>query len=153
MRSVSCSQEGWIHLRKKNAAARILTRTSRFEHISPVSPAHWLPVTFQIDDKILLLTFKALHGVAPLYFNDLLIPYTPSRMLRSQGAGLLVIPRIAKSTIGGRTFSYCAPLVWNTLPAHVQSTDTITLFKARLKTYIFSLSYSWGAGVGGWHKL
>ena len=27
-------------------------------------------------------------------------------MLHSQGAGLLVIPRIGKSTIGGRAFSY-----------------------------------------------
>ena len=52
----------------QNAAARILTRTRRFEHISPVlASLHWLPVTFQIDYKILLLTFKALHGLAPLY--------------------------------------------------------------------------------------
>ena len=30
-------------------------------------------------------TFKALHRLAPLYLNDLLLPYTPSRMLCSQG--------------------------------------------------------------------
>ena len=77
-----------------------------------------------------------------MYLNDLLLPYTPSRMLRLLGAGLLVIPRIAKSTIGGRAFSYRAPLLWNKLAAHVRSTDTITLFKARLKPYLFSLSYS-----------
>ena len=120
----------------QNAAARILTRTRRFEHISPVlASLHWLPVKFQIDHKILLLTFKALHGLAPLYLNDLLLPYTPSQMLRSQGTGLLVIPRIAKSTIGGRAFSYRAPLLWNKLLAHVQSTDTSNLFKARLKSF------------------
>ena len=85
----------------QNAAARILTRTRRFEHISLVlASLHWLPVKFHIYYKILLLTFKALHGLAPLYLNDLLFPYTPSRMLRSQGTGLLVIPRVAKSTIG-----------------------------------------------------
>ena len=138
----------------QNAPARILTRTRRFEHISPVlASLHWLPVKFWIDYKILLLTFNAWYGLAPLYLNDLLLPYTPSRMLCSQGAGLLVIPRIAKSTIGGRAFSYRAPLLWNKLPAHVRSADTITLFKARLKTYFFSLSYSWGAGVDGWLKL
>ena len=87
----------------QNAAARILRR---FEHISPaLASLHWLPVKFRIDYKILLLTFKALHGLAPSYLNDLLFPYTPSRMLRSQGAGLLVIPRIAKSTIGGRAYA------------------------------------------------
>ena len=137
----------------QNAAARILTRTRRFEHISPaLASLHWLAVKFRIDYKISLLTFKALHGLAPLYLNYSLLPYTPSRMLRSQGAGL-VIPRITKSTIGGRAFSFRGPHLWNNLPAHVWSTDTITLFKARLKTYLFSLSYSWGAGVGGWLKL
>ena len=136
----------------KCRAARILTRTRKFEHISPVlASLHWLPVKFQIDYKIWLLTFKALHGLAPSYLNDLLFPYTPSRMLRLQGIGLLVIPRIAQSTIGGR--AYCAPHLWNKLPAHVRSADTITLFKVRFKTYLFSLSYSWGAGVGGWLKL
>ena len=91
------------------------------------------------DLKILTV---APGGEVYAYLNDLLFPYTPSRMLRSQGTGLLVIPRIAKSTIGGRAFSYRAPHLWNKLPAHVQSADTITLFKARLKTYLFSLSYS-----------
>ena len=66
-------------------------------------------------------------------------------MLRSQGTGLLVIPRIAKSTIGGRAFSYHAPHLWNKLPAHVRSADTITLFKARLKTYLFE-EQEWVAG-------
>ena len=63
----------------QNAAACILTRTRRFEHISPVlASLHWLPVKFRIDYKILLLTFKALHGLAPSYLNYLLFPYTPS---------------------------------------------------------------------------
>ena len=82
---------------------------------------------------------KSPTNVSELHFP---FPYTPSRMLRSQGTGLLVIPRVAKSTIGGRAFSYRAPHLWNKLPAHVRSADTITLFKARLKTYLFSLSYS-----------
>lgn len=136
----------------QNAAARVLTRTRRFEHISPVlASLHWLPVKFRIDYKVLLLTFKALHGLAPLYLNDLLNSYTPSRTLRSQDAGLLVIPKIAKITIGGRAFSYRAPLLWNKLPAHVRGADTITVFKSRLKTYLFSLSYSSGAEVCGGH--
>ena len=34
----------------QNSAARLLTRTKRREHISPVLAAlHWLPVTFRID--------------------------------------------------------------------------------------------------------
>lgn len=33
--------------------------------------------------KILLLTLKALHNLAPLYLIELLTPYSPSRSLRS----------------------------------------------------------------------
>uniref|UniRef100_A0A3B1JQW8 Reverse transcriptase domain-containing protein n=1 Tax=Astyanax mexicanus TaxID=7994 RepID=A0A3B1JQW8_ASTMX len=42
----------------QNAAARVLTKTRKFDHISPVlSALHWLPVKFRIDYKILLLTY------------------------------------------------------------------------------------------------
>ncbi len=40
----------------QNSAARILTRTSAREHITPVlEKLHWLPVSFRIDFKILML--------------------------------------------------------------------------------------------------
>ena len=32
---------------------------------------HWLPVSFRINFKILPLTFKAIHELAPSYINDL----------------------------------------------------------------------------------
>ncbi|KAL6458600.1 hypothetical protein MHYP_G00320720 [Metynnis hypsauchen] len=87
----------------QNAAARVLTRTRKFDHISPVlSALHWLPVKFRIDYKTLLLTYKALNGLAPQYLSELLSYYEPSRLLRSQGAGLLLVPRINKAPSGGR---------------------------------------------------
>ncbi|KAI5625206.1 hypothetical protein C0J50_15321, partial [Silurus asotus] len=58
--------------------------------------------------------------------------------LRSQNSGLLVVPRIAKSTKGGRTFSHFAPKLWNSLPDSVRGSDTLTQFKCRLKKYVFS---------------
>ena len=61
----------------QKAAAHILTRTRRFEQISPVlASLHWLPVKFQIE-KILLLTFKALQGLGPLYYF-LILPHESS---------------------------------------------------------------------------
>ncbi len=45
----------------QNAAARILTRTRKSEHITPVLRSlHWLPVTFRIDFKVLLLIHELL---------------------------------------------------------------------------------------------
>ncbi|KAI5105927.1 hypothetical protein C0J45_3624, partial [Silurus meridionalis] len=107
-----------------------------------LSSLHWLPVKFQIDLKLLLLTYKALNSLAPMYLSSLLTHYNPSRSLRSQNSGLLVVPRIAKSTKGGRAFSHLAPKLWNSLPDGVRGSDTLTQFKCRLKTYLFSKAYT-----------
>ncbi len=78
---------------------------------------------------------------APAYLTNLLSRYNPTRSLRSQNSGLLVVPRIAKSTKGGRTFSYLAPKLWNSLPENVRGSDTLSLFKSRLKTHLFSQAF------------
>jgi len=47
----------------------------------------------RITFKILLLPYKALIGDAPSYLEELVVPYCPTRELRSLTAGLLVVPR------------------------------------------------------------
>ena len=48
----------------QNSAARLLTKTSRFCHITPVlASLHWLTVQARDDFKVLLLTYKALNGL------------------------------------------------------------------------------------------
>ncbi len=88
-----------------NAAARVLTRSRKYDHITPILQSlHWLPIKFRISYKIFLLAYKALNYLAPAYLTNLLSRYNPTRSLRSQNSGLLVVPRIAKSTKGGGTF-------------------------------------------------
>lgn len=78
----------------QNAAARILTKTRKYDHITPIlSSLHWLPVHIRSDFNLLLLTYKALHGSAPSYLTNLVTPYTPARTLRSQDARILAVPR------------------------------------------------------------
>ncbi|KAI2647171.1 RNA-directed DNA polymerase from mobile element jockey [Labeo rohita] len=94
----------------QNAAARVLTMSRKYDHITLILKSlHWLPIRFRISYKIVLLTYKALNGLAPAYLTSLLQRYNPSRSLRSQNSGLLVVPRIAKSTKGGKAFSHLAP--------------------------------------------
>ncbi|KAI2655645.1 RNA-directed DNA polymerase from mobile element jockey [Labeo rohita] len=126
----------------QNAAARVLTRSGKYDHITPILKSlHWLPIRFRISYKIALLTYKALNGLAPAYLTSLLPRYNPSRSLRSQNSGLLVVPRIAKSTKGGRAFSHLAPKLWNSLPDNIRGSDTLSLFKSRLKTHLFSQAF------------
>ena len=51
-------------------AARIVIRTCRREHM-----LHWSPVSYRIQYKNMLWTFKSLNGLAPSYLTDLLKPY------------------------------------------------------------------------------
>ena len=110
----------------QNSAARIITRTKSSDHITPVLiQLHWLPVHYRIQYKTLLLTYKALHNLAPSYLCDLLQEYTPSRSLRSTSAGLLCIPTSRLITMGARSFSCSAPRLWNSLPPHIKQSDTL----------------------------
>ena len=59
----------------QNAAARLVIGSGRRDHITPVwKGLHWLPVRFQAQFKVLVLTFKALNGLGPVYLNERLHP-------------------------------------------------------------------------------
>lgn len=62
-----------------DSAARRLTRTRSREHITPVLVyLRWLPVSFRIDFKVLLIVYKALIGLRPAYMTKCLYFYNPS---------------------------------------------------------------------------
>ncbi len=130
----------------QNAAARVLTRTRKYEHISPVpSTRYWLPIKHRVDLKILLITYKALNGLAPQYLSELLSHYSPPRPLRYKNSGRLIIPRISKlqaATASSRSFFYLAPKLWNNLLNNVREANTLCQFKSRLKTNFFNLAYT-----------
>ena len=91
--------------RLQNSAARIVSRTRKYEHITPVLiKLHWLPIKFRIQFKVLLLVYKALNGLAPKYIKELLVPYKHRRHLRSEAKGLLDEPR-TRLKCGDRAFS------------------------------------------------
>ena len=65
----------------------------RHDYITPMlKELYWLPLDQRIVFKILLFTYKALNGLAPVYLSDLLNDYTPVRDLRSSSQNLLLVP-------------------------------------------------------------
>ena len=69
----------------QNNATRTISKKSKFDRLSSVlRELHWLPVEHRIRYKILLLTYKALHGYAPQYLTALISKYVPPRPFRSE---------------------------------------------------------------------
>lgn len=126
----------------QNAAARLLTGTRKFEHISPIlASLHWLPIHFRIDFKTILFVFKSLNGLAPPYLSELLHPYSPARSLRSADQLLLSVPKTKRKLRGDRAFAVAAPKLWNALPLHIRQASSLSVFKSLLKTHLFSLAF------------
>ena len=91
----------------ENAAARIVTLTRKYTHITPILKSlHWLPIEQRIKAKILLSVFHYVQGSAPQYNLSLIDVYNPVRSLRSADSGFLVVPACFKS--------------WGSGPLHVR---------------------------------
>jgi len=122
----------------QNAAARVVTGTRKFGHITPVlHQLHWLPVHQRITFKLAMITFKCRRGLAPSYLADVCIPVSSvvgRWQLRSANSGTLAVP-CTRTMIGRRDFAVSGPATWN-CGLHQSSLSFQTLAK-KLKTHLF----------------
>ena len=125
--------------RIQNNAARLVLRESRRCSASGLlKTLHWLPVKARIEYKISTLCFQCLYSDhMPVYLSELILPYKPSRTLRSQDSSLLSVPRFCLDGYGKRSFSVFGPTTWNSLPLSLRQLQCFTTFKKHLKTYLF----------------
>ena len=59
------------------------------------------------------------------------------------------------ATLGSRAFSSVAPVLWNNLPADIRNVNTQSLFKIKLKTFLFRRAFSeaWGRYLFGFNVI
>ena len=114
-------------------------------HIRPtLQQLHWLPVEFRIKFKVLVLTFKAIHGSGPAYLRDRLPLYSPQRTLRSSDANLLEIPNhqtIRLTSTRKKAFSALAPSWWNELSTETRAMTELSQFCRACKTTLFHQAF------------
>ena len=127
----------------QNAAARLISSTRKFDHISPVlHDLHWLPVAKRITYKLAMLVHKCLNGQVPSYLADVCIPVDSlpgRRQLRSAVSGQLFVPR-TNTNIGKRRFDVSGPVAWNSLPATLRIPDmSPSAFGGALKKHLFGI--------------
>ena len=107
--------------RIRNYKARLVTRTSRHDHITPVLRGlHWLPVASRIHFKVLVLAYRCVNGLAPTYLSELLHIRTPDGRLRKDYAATLH-QFITKKSIGDSSFGTTASRLWNLLPRNIHN--------------------------------
>ena len=78
----------------QHSAARIIMCIKRHDRESITAVLrrlHWIPVKWRINYRIVVLMFRALHGLAPSYVSMLITPYEPRHALRSTGCVCLAI--------------------------------------------------------------
>ena len=129
-----------LHLIQNNTA-RLILRQKKNDHITPaLVKLHWLPIPERIEYKILLLVYKALNNKGPKYLAEMLVKHQPPRALRSANQNLLTELKTRK-LYGERAFAFSGPYLWNGLPPHVRESESVDIFKTKLKTHLFNYAF------------
>ena len=129
--------------RVQNSAARLIHQSTRYSPSSPLlQDLHWLPIKYRCIFKILLITFKAIHGHAPSYIQDLVKVKHQTRTLRSSTATYLDDPSIKSSNnLGERYFYIAASTEWKPLPANIRNSPLLDVFIKRLKIHLSTKAF------------
>ena len=118
----------------QNSAARlILGRRKRDSATEALRELHWLNIEARIVFKILLLTFKVIHGMCSANIQLQFKPFNG----RDDDILLLQTPHF-KTNFGKRIFEHNASRLWNALPRNIRSEDEIGSFKTQIKTLLFN---------------
>ena len=129
----------------QNQCARIVTKLSRREPITPVLKSlHWLKIQDRLTYKILMLTYKLYNNIAPTYLCELISRRESSVNMRL-GADhhQLIMPPISKdcsNTFLERSFIYAAPCEWNKLSECIR-TSNFDSFRKSVKTMLLTQQY------------
>ena len=133
--------------RLQNQCARILTKSSRREHVTPVlKEFHWLKIQDIIIYTMLMLTYKSYYNMSPPYLCGL-INKKESHVNTRLGTDhhQLIMPPLSKDCSNAfleRSFIYAAPCEWHisdeyTISEHIR-TSNFDCFRMSVKTMLFT---------------
>ena len=84
----------------QNTSARFVTKAGKYDHITALLvELRWLPVSYRIVFKLLLLVYKILNGLSPSYLSNFVQYQTATRSLRSNSQELLIQPMAKTSGV------------------------------------------------------
>ena len=120
--------------RVQNSLARVVCKTSKFCHITPVLHSlHWQ----ELISKLTLWFIKHSILISLSTFENYCL-LSEEQRTRASGTRELIRPRSPKTKAGSRAFYVVAPYLWNSLPAEVRTAETYSIFRKKLKTHFFA---------------
>ena len=131
--------------RVQNSLARVVCNAPyRSSSVPLLKSLHWLPIEQRIEYKIATMTYKLRLHHQPSYLFELINDYKPVRCLRSSSSALMKLPPLNKSRTqtAARAFSLASPKIWNSLPAAVRESTSLSTFRRLLKGHLFNV-FEW----------
>ena len=79
--------------------------------------------------------FKTLNNINPAFMNEIFELRKTKRTVRNQYKLNLEVPIINQVTFGAKSIRYLGPKIWNSLPFHIKSNESLTTFKRSIKNW------------------
>ena len=88
-----------------------------------------------IDSSFCTEILKTLNNINLAFVNEIFELKKTNRAVRNQYKLNLEVPIINQVTFGAKSIRYLGPKIWNSLPFHIKSSESLTNFKRILKNW------------------
>ena len=117
----------------QNFAARVLTNTRKFDHISPVlRELGWTSIKHLLLVRDVTQLYKRVNGLAPSYLNSYINKGTGIHSYNTRFSENLDVP-LWRTATPQRSFHCRSINTWNSLRASTRNSKTLTSFKRGAK--------------------
>lgn len=127
--------------RLQNLCIRFIYGLRKYDHVSAYrTKLNWLPIRRCRDFHIMSFLYSVLYNPTfPSYLRerfDFLVPHDVSS--RSTKSLILKLPSHSSTRYSG-SFTVHAARLWNSLPISIRESQSLNIFKSRLKEHLLSL--------------
>ena len=90
--------------------------------------------------KVVVMVFRVVSGTAPIDIQQVFHVHHGCYRLRSQSDTNFIIPT-RRTKLADRSLAFVVPRWWNELPSSLRDIHSEELFRSKLKTHLFDVSY------------
>lgn len=135
--------------RVQNVLCRIVCKLPRRAGVSAsMKSMHWLPLRSRILFKTYTLIYRTIQTGSPHYLKNHLRPFTSNRNTRRSNPANNNLATVFFNSREHRfkshlenSFTYSAPRLWNSLPLEIRNSPSMSIFRRRIKAFLFSSAY------------